>query len=219
LADKAYNVDWYGLGQFRRNGPLARPAAALRRHCGPGSTAARLDACSIRDQLPAFVLCLFAHSRSARISAVAGPVVCLAVWFTGAGLVRALGAVTALLVLIVSILPLGPLSPRVVQPLLSGVKYSALHRFYIWEFAAHRIAERPIVGWGLNSSRAIPGSDQLAPGGGILLGLHPHNGRCRSGSNSAFPPRCSSRRCFGSSSPASLSSKIASRELPSPAWQ
>jgi O-antigen ligase len=126
--------------------------------------------------LPALLLSCFANSQSARISAATGLAVFIAVWFLGRWLVLALGALTVLFVAIVPLLPLGPLAPAVVQPLLTGVKYSALHRFYIWEFVAHRIAERPIFGWGLNSARAIPGADQEAPGGGILLGLHPHDG-------------------------------------------
>jgi O-antigen ligase len=42
-----------------------------------------------------------------------------------------------------------------------------IHRLLIWEFAAERIAERPVLGWGLNSARHIPGgranlSDRVA---------------------------------------------------------
>lgn len=53
---------------------------------------------------------------------------------------------------------------------------SALHRLFIWKFTADRIMERPVLGWGMNTSSVIPG------GGGILhlnanmLPLHPHNG-------------------------------------------
>ena len=34
---------------------------------------------------------------------------------------------------------------------------SAVHRLVIWDFAAHRIAEKPLTGWGLEASRAMPG--------------------------------------------------------------
>ncbi len=73
---------------------------------------------------------------------------------------------------------------------------SALHRMLIWDFAAERIAERPLAGWGMEASREIPGGrDQ--PGAAALdrlrvtdpalrrwfaephvqiLPLHPHNG-------------------------------------------
>jgi O-antigen ligase len=37
---------------------------------------------------------------------------------------------------------------------------SSFHRLLIWEFVAARIAERPILGWGLDSARRIPGGDE-----------------------------------------------------------
>lgn len=35
--------------------------------------------------------------------------------------------------------------------------FSAAHRVVIWDFVTARIAERPLLGWGFESSRAIPG--------------------------------------------------------------
>ncbi len=71
---------------------------------------------------------------------------------------------------------------------------SLRHRLLIWKFAGDRIAERPVLGWGMAGSRAVPGADQPALSyakskgvgwvnrhdGGILhrtpvLPLHPHN--------------------------------------------
>ena len=40
-------------------------------------------------------------------------------------------------------------------------KDSAGHRLEIWHFAGQRIAERPLLGWGLDASRAIPGGNAL----------------------------------------------------------
>ncbi|HIB69448.1 MAG TPA: glycosyltransferase, partial [Phycisphaerales bacterium] len=56
-------------------------------------------------------------------------------------------------------------------------------RFKIWDFVGKRIAEKPLVGWGMNASRSIPGgSDTLphltdpSPHMRIsILPLHPHN--------------------------------------------
>ena len=73
---------------------------------------------------------------------------------------------------------------------------SAVHRLVIWDFASARIAEKPIIGWGLEASRAMPGGraqpnaatlDRLnitAPAQRAFLvlphvevmPLHPHNG-------------------------------------------
>jgi len=54
-------------------------------------------------------------------------------------------------------------------------KDSAGHRLLIWSFTGDRIAERPFLGWGLDSSRAIPGgSDEIRPAQNWLP-LHPHD--------------------------------------------
>jgi O-antigen ligase len=55
------------------------------------------------------------------------------------------------------------------------IKGSFGHRLMIWSFAGDRIAERPFVGWGLDSARAVPGgADEIRPGQ-QWLPLHPHN--------------------------------------------
>ena len=54
-------------------------------------------------------------------------------------------------------------------------KISAGHRLLIWSFTGDRIAERPLTGWGLDASRAIPGGrDPIRPGE-AWMPLHPHN--------------------------------------------
>ncbi|WP_371329180.1 O-antigen ligase family protein, partial [Roseomonas sp. TAS13] len=40
---------------------------------------------------------------------------------------------------------------------------SAVHRVLIWDFARSRAAERPWLGWGMESSRAIPGGRDNFP--------------------------------------------------------
>ena len=54
-------------------------------------------------------------------------------------------------------------------------KISAGHRLLIWSFAGDRIAERPVTGWGLDASRAIPGGDDPIRPGETWMPLHPHN--------------------------------------------
>jgi O-antigen ligase len=54
-------------------------------------------------------------------------------------------------------------------------KISAGHRLLIWSFAGDRIAEHALLGWGLDSSRAIPGgADPIRPRESWMP-LHPHN--------------------------------------------
>ncbi len=52
---------------------------------------------------------------------------------------------------------------------------SSHHRLLIWKFTADRIAERPVLGWGFNSSRSIPGNKKDIAFASPALPLHPHN--------------------------------------------
>ncbi len=56
-----------------------------------------------------------------------------------------------------------------------AIKFSAWHRLMIWSFAGDRIAEQPLIGWGLDSSRAIPGGSEPIYQGRVWMPLHPHN--------------------------------------------
>ena len=58
---------------------------------------------------------------------------------------------------------------------VDGFKDSAGHRLLIWSFVGTRISERPALGWGLDSSRAIPGGKYEIRPGQARLPLHPHN--------------------------------------------
>jgi O-antigen ligase len=69
---------------------------------------------------------------------------------------------------------------------LPSIRTSAHHRLVIWNWAADRIRERPILGWGMDASRAIPGGEtevedymDLRPFGidlaGQVMPLHPHD--------------------------------------------
>jgi len=52
---------------------------------------------------------------------------------------------------------------------------SAYHRLLVWQFTGDRIAERPFLGWGFNTSRAIPGGKKRLDEHEAALPLHPHN--------------------------------------------
>jgi exopolysaccharide production protein ExoQ len=73
------------------------------------------------------------------------------------------------------------LAPIVVDTLVANMASpnSEVHRIRIWEFAANRIFEHPIIGWGLDASRAIPGGHEkihlFENVSGQAIPLHPHN--------------------------------------------
>lgn len=104
---------------------------------------------------------------------------------------RLVGAMVALSILIMPLLV--GLIPRIPS---ASLPPSAVHRLVIWDFAAARIAEKPLTGWGLEASRAMPGGralpdsatldrlnitspaqrDFLALAHVEVMPLHPHNG-------------------------------------------
>ena len=80
------------------------------------------------------------------------------------------------------------------ESVAAQLQASHLHRLFIWQFAGERVLERPLWGWGLDSSRAMPGHavdlaaeiKALNPaadnrGAGVrndpleAMPLHPHN--------------------------------------------
>jgi exopolysaccharide production protein ExoQ len=52
---------------------------------------------------------------------------------------------------------------------------SGLHRLVIWQFTAERIAEKPLLGWGFDASRWLPGGKTAVMGEYPALPLHPHS--------------------------------------------
>ncbi len=64
------------------------------------------------------------------------------------------------------------------------IKWSGMHRLLIWRFTSERIAERPLLGWGMDAARELPGGkthlatrfpDAGLPEDAEALPLHPHD--------------------------------------------
>lgn len=132
-----------------------------------------------------------------------GALAALAILVAAAGAVLAMTSTTAQLALLLSLaafglaclaprlvavaLATGLLAAAIVLPLatpsdhaivtldrqMPWIKGSAIHRLLIWRFTAERIAERPILGWGLDASRDLPGGQQDM--GARLPSLHLHD--------------------------------------------
>ncbi len=115
------------------------------------------------------------NSAAAIIAIIAG-MLCFVLTFL---LPRILPAVVALGVLI-SIFA-GPYVSHQISPAkmakMAGMSIpnSAYHRLLIWQFTSGKIAERPLLGWGFNSSKTIPGNKRDIWKGSAVLPLHPHN--------------------------------------------
>jgi len=128
---------------------------------------------------------------TAKIAAVFGVLVALAAARAPRLVPRLLGAGLA-----VAILAMPLLVAAVPRLPVEHLPTSALHRMLIWDFTAARIAERPLLGWGMEASRTIPGGRDSPPAAILdrmrvsdparrawfaephvqVLPLHPHNG-------------------------------------------
>ena len=88
---------------------------------------------------------------------------------------RAAAIVVTIGILAAPLLPETLLTPARWSAMLATTTDSAMHRLHIWQFSAERIAEKPIMGWGLDASRIIPGGDVEVIEDGASMQLHPHN--------------------------------------------
>jgi len=129
-------------------------------------------------------LCILAtHDLSAKVAlggAIGGGLLILA-------LPRLRWAFLALVALVALALPLAfPIQlDQDQQCWMFAHKKSALHRIYIWDFVTGQIADKPLLGWGLDSARRMPGGQDTVTLGencpnatpvvGQKLPLHPHN--------------------------------------------
>jgi O-antigen ligase len=116
---------------------------------------------------------------AAKVALATGLATAALLYLAGAGAARVAGAGVVLSVLLIVTAPLTfarlerlPFFPR----LADSIKSSAEHRLLIWSFVGDRIAERPLLGWGLDAARAIPGGREPIRHGETWLPLHPHNG-------------------------------------------
>ncbi|MGE3784331.1 MAG: O-antigen ligase family protein [Alphaproteobacteria bacterium] len=96
-------------------------------------------------------------------------------WLRPRPVARIAAALTAVAVLTAPLtLPLLADHPLVLRD-ADAFKTSFGHRLLIWDFAGERIADRPLLGWGLDASRSIPGGKELIRTDQRRLPLHPHD--------------------------------------------
>lgn len=134
---------------------------------------------------------LWLPGDSAKIATITGLGVAFAARLAPRIAAQLMAAGLALLVLAAPLLLAAVLSRG---PDLSVLPHSAAHRVLIWDFAVERIAERPVLGWGMDASRSLPGyrdgfdhrrldrfgltlpEERIAYGQhSAQLPLHPHN--------------------------------------------
>jgi len=131
--------------------------------------------------VPTAAAILLLVGDAARLAFLAGIGAAAALYVARRSVARLAAALGALVVLLAPLIfpPLLGIK-AVVRPVEHLAKISMWHRLEIWNFVGARIAERPLLGWGLDSSRAIPGGNEVIPFPSVLplveyLPLHPHN--------------------------------------------
>jgi O-antigen ligase len=108
-------------------------------------------------------------AQSAKIGVVVGLGAFVLVRLGGTLAARGIALAAALSVLLTPLL-LGAVLAR--NPDVSAMQGSAAHRVMIWDFTLARIAERPVLGWGMEAARAIPGGEeQIATSDLLRFGL------------------------------------------------
>lgn len=177
---------WHGtsLGQFENLAHYDRGVTVLVLLMAPvavGAATFRLRMVLVAAIIAAAALMLSASALMAALAALAVYAIArLAPRFTA-------GAMMTGIVVIGIAIPLA--TPRYDTVLTlhaeaPWIKYSGIHRLLIWRFAADRVAERPLLGWGMDASRAMPGgktdfNDILPtlhyPSRAEALPLHPHD--------------------------------------------
>jgi exopolysaccharide production protein ExoQ len=125
----------------------------------------------------AAVICLLVGD-AAQIAFLLGVAVAALLYFWRRWLARIAAAASVVVILAAPVIfpPLAGIDAA--RHAAQEVKSSMWHRLAIWSFAGSRIAEKPFFGWGLDSSRAIPGGNTPIPHGypgQTSLPLHPHN--------------------------------------------
>lgn len=140
--------------------------------------------------LPAICLVVVAKSDNGAttVALAAGAAGAAAALWAPRRLAAALGAVAVAAILAAPLATRALDQPRDDRSLAERLPSSYYYRLLIWDFALERIAERPVLGWGLDSSRIIPGGGEKVrilyddPGNGQrtpayhqVLPLHPHS--------------------------------------------
>ena len=124
--------------------------------------------------LAVFMLTIAGSHLASIVALILSTFVFFIVRLAGDRVVKLLTAITAIFILFVPLIA-GNYDPEHLADHFSADEQSALHRLYIWEFTSDKILEKPILGWGLDASRSIPGAGLEVLPSGPVLSLHPHN--------------------------------------------
>jgi O-antigen ligase len=126
--------------------------------------------------LAVFALLATLENASAVLALSVGAAVCLSAYLAPRATPLALASLCGALILAAPLVPHVMPAPLSIKEAVPDLPRSAYHRLLIWGFTVDRIAELPVLGWGLRTSRDIPGREIQLDTSEPALPLHPHNG-------------------------------------------
>lgn len=133
--------------------------------------------------LVAVVTVLAMKSDTSKLALVIASAIVVVMWWQPRIVGMMLRIAVPLLVVAIPIFALTLPPPEQLMAGQGAIKNSALHRLIIWQFTGQRIADRPLLGWGMETSRDLPGGKthyDFTDGAGntielASISLHPHN--------------------------------------------
>lgn len=118
-----------------------------------------------------------AAANVALLMGLAGAAICGALGRRGVTLILSMLAAGVILAPVLSSLLID--MEKITLPGITEAKRSLFHRLFMWEHVTDLIWERPVLGWGLDAARGMPGAKQLIPEldhpHAWYISLHPHN--------------------------------------------
>lgn len=130
----------------------------------------------------------YSPSGAGKLGLLAGAIAALGGWLLRERMFKILAGMVVFTVLTVPVMAQFIPTPQSMWDDYPHMVFSHHHRLKIWRFTGQRIAEHPIRGWGMDSSRAMPGGNdedvfhRIRPGTDMNeafreanMPLHPHN--------------------------------------------
>lgn len=117
----------------------------------------------------AVALAVLSQSMAAGLAGLLAIPMLIAVYCGGAPIGRAMAVIAAAAIMAAPLLPTRVLGPVKEFNWSADAIPSVYQRIAIWEFAEQRIDERPILGWGLDAARRIPGGHNGIKAGSLHI--------------------------------------------------
>lgn len=123
-----------------------------------------------------FMTTIKLDNQSATLSLIASSVALIIVSYLGKKGLKLLSVFSIILIIFITMFVRFIDSEKAYEKVPNIANFAAEQRLYIWTYSAKRANEKPVLGWGINSSRhfPVPEKDYLH-GYKPAIPMHPHN--------------------------------------------